>query len=65
MLKKGDIVMIYKDPYGRTMPEGEAKLIKRLAKHKFAQAYWKVKFMKNGLEADRFIVPDKKKKEVI
>lgn len=60
MLKEGDIELIYIDPYARTKPEGEAKLIKRLPPRKFAKEYWKVKFIKDDSVADRFIVPENK-----
>jgi len=56
-MKKGDVVIIYEDPVTETKPEGEAKLIKKLAFSSVipTKEYWTVKFVSDGAVVDRFI----------
>ena len=55
MLKKGDIVNVYHDPFTCQGLEGPAKLIKDLGTRGFKQEYWRVKLLDDGFVTDRWI----------
>jgi len=46
MLKQGDVVKIYKNPYAEEREEGEAKLLKRETKRDLLE-YWEVEFLED------------------
>lgn len=55
-MKKGDIVMIYEDPQTRKVPEGQAKLLRKLTwGTDETTLLWSVKFLDTGDVVDRFI----------
>ena len=58
MLKKGDLVWIYKDPYLQSKPEGEARLIKLISDHGPKKSYWTVRFSRDKSVVDRLIIED-------
>lgn len=58
MLKKGDKVWIYEDPFTKTKPEGEARLIKLISTHRFNQSFWLVYFFRDKSKVARMIVED-------
>jgi hypothetical protein len=57
-LKKGDLVWIYEDPWTKTKPEGEARLIKLISSHNYNQTYWMVRFLRDNLKVARLIIED-------
>ena len=58
MLKKGDLVWIYRDPFFQTKPEGEARLIKLISTHGCRGMFWKVRFLRDKSVVNRLIVED-------
>lgn len=58
MLKKGDIVNVYHDPFTCQNQEGSAKLLKDLQTRGFKQEYWEVEFLSDGFITDRWINND-------
>ena len=58
-MKKGDIVMIYEDPFTCKKEEGEAKLIKRHigGLQQGVREYWEVRF-KDHTQVNRWIKPN-------
>lgn len=48
-MKKGDIVKIYQDPMTQNIPEGKARLIKKLDEdHDKVMEWWKVEFFESA-----------------
>lgn len=55
-MKKGDIIMIYEDPQTCKIPEGQAKLLRKLTWGDAEDTLlWSVKFLDTGDVVDRFI----------
>lgn len=59
-MKKGDLVWIYEDPFTKERPEGEARLVRLISRHRFNQSYWKVRFLRDKSVVDRMIIEDEK-----
>ena len=53
-MKKGDVVMVYRDPITEQMPEGKAELLKFINSDGEVE-YWKVRFLDAGESVYRFI----------
>lgn len=53
-MKKYKKIMIYTDPVGQRLKEGEAYLIKKLWEEKDLE-FWKVEFVTDGFRCNRFI----------
>jgi len=54
MLKIGDIIQIYENPLSETNPEGRARLLELLIDDQSMQ-YWRVEFVEDGEQANRWI----------
>jgi uncharacterized protein with PIN domain len=61
IMKQGDIVTIYEDPFTRKKPEGKAKLLVLIEAARRPRDFqrWSVKFLSDGFVAERFIQKDK------
>ncbi len=46
-MKKGDVVMIYKDPITEKEPEGKARLVKKQHESDYSE-FWQVAFVEDG-----------------
>lgn len=57
-MKEGDLVWIYKDPWAKTIPEGEARLLKLILSHKYHGNYWLVRFLKDNKKVEIIILED-------
>jgi hypothetical protein len=54
--KRGDIVIIHEDPNTKQIPEGEARLIKKLGSESFdGLELWTVRFLNEDSTCTRFI----------
>lgn len=59
-MKKGDVIMIYEDPFTQKKEEGKAKLIEKYQAGSYPgdQEYWKVKFVGSPQTYLRWIKPN-------